>query len=56
MRDYENDRWRVISNRVGSGVSAAACKEKALELEELERLDQPQMHEDDSEDEEMMQE
>ncbi|PSK60356.1 hypothetical protein B9Z65_506 [Elsinoe australis] len=56
MRDYENDRWRVISNRVGLGVSAAACKEKALELEELERLDQPQMHEDDSEDEEMMQE
>jgi len=38
MTDYDNDRWRVVSGRVGGGLSAAACKEKALELEETERL------------------
>jgi hypothetical protein len=33
MREYENDRWRIISTKVGSGFSPAACKEKATELE-----------------------
>lgn len=33
MTDYENDRWRVISGKVGSGFSAAACRAKAEELE-----------------------
>lgn len=33
MREYENDRWRIISTKVGSGFSPAACKEKAQELE-----------------------
>ena len=32
MREYENDRWRIISTKVGSGFSPAACKEKAAEL------------------------
>ncbi|KAI7080666.1 hypothetical protein KC352_g41573 [Hortaea werneckii] len=31
--EYEVDRWRVISSKVGNGFSAAACKEKAMELE-----------------------
>ena len=34
MRDYENDRWRIISSKVGNGFSPAACKEKAGELGE----------------------
>ena len=33
MRDYDNDRWRIISSRVGNGFSAAACEAKADELE-----------------------
>jgi hypothetical protein len=32
MREYENDKWRIISTKVGSGFSPAACKEKASEL------------------------
>jgi hypothetical protein len=34
MREYENDRWRIISTKVGSGFSPAACKEKAAEMAE----------------------
>lgn len=34
MREYDNDRWRIISTKVGSGFSPAACKEKAAEFEE----------------------
>lgn len=33
MQDYENDRWRIISAKVGSGFSPAACREKAAEIE-----------------------
>jgi hypothetical protein len=33
MREYETDRWRIISTKVGSGFSPAACKEKAVEIE-----------------------
>jgi hypothetical protein len=33
IQEYENDRWRIISSKVGNGFSAAACKEKATELE-----------------------
>ncbi|KAE9973505.1 hypothetical protein BLS_003567 [Venturia inaequalis] len=32
MREYETDRWRIISTKVGSGFSPAACKEKAMEI------------------------
>ncbi|KAF1952411.1 MYB DNA-binding domain protein, partial [Byssothecium circinans] len=32
MHDYENDRWRIISSKVGSGFSPAACREKAAEI------------------------
>jgi len=32
MREYENDKWRIISTKVGSGFSPTACKEKAEEL------------------------
>jgi hypothetical protein len=33
IQEYENDRWRIISSKVGNGFSAAACKDKATELE-----------------------
>jgi hypothetical protein len=33
IQEYEDDRWRVISTKVGNGFSAAACKDKAAELE-----------------------
>jgi hypothetical protein len=39
MREYENDRWRIISTKVGSGFSPAACKEKAVELESGEIIE-----------------
>ncbi|KAL1956741.1 hypothetical protein VTO42DRAFT_6891 [Malbranchea cinnamomea] len=32
IRDYENDRWRIIASKVGHGFSPAACREKAAEL------------------------
>lgn len=58
MHDYDNDRWRVIAGRVGGGLSAAAVKEKANELEEYDRLqmedkrDHPgELEEDEEEDE-----
>jgi hypothetical protein len=34
MREYENDRWRIVSTKVGNGFSPAACKEKVTELEQ----------------------
>jgi len=52
MREYENDRWRIISTKVGSGFSPAACKDKATELEtgvvpETERQSLGETAEDD---------
>ena len=32
LEEYENDRWRFVSSKVGNGFSAAACKEKFDEL------------------------
>ncbi|KAF2469033.1 uncharacterized protein BDR25DRAFT_50675 [Lindgomyces ingoldianus] len=42
MQEYENDRWRIISSKVGSGFSPAACRDKAAELDvvEVEEEDQ----------------
>ncbi|GAB7344578.1 hypothetical protein MBLNU457_3075t2 [Dothideomycetes sp. NU457] len=58
MHDYDNDRWRVIAGRVGGGLSAAAVKEKANELDEYDRLqmedkrdDTYRVEEDEEEDE-----
>ena len=36
MQEYENDRWRIISSKVGSGFTPVACRDKAAELEALE--------------------
>jgi len=32
LEEYEHDRWRIISGKVGNGFSAAACKEKIDEM------------------------
>ena len=32
LDEYEHDRWRIISGKVGNGFSAAACKEKIDEM------------------------
>ncbi|KAA8913418.1 hypothetical protein FN846DRAFT_772164 [Sphaerosporella brunnea] len=34
MTEYEQDRWRLIAAKVGSGFSPAACREKAREITE----------------------
>ncbi|KAJ4299582.1 hypothetical protein N0V90_004828 [Kalmusia sp. IMI 367209] len=43
MHEYENDRWRIIASKVGSGFSPAACRDKAHELEtgEVVEEDEP---------------
>jgi hypothetical protein len=33
MEEYENDKWRLIAAKVGSGFSPTACQEKAEDLE-----------------------
>lgn len=33
MREYEEDRWRIVAGKVGNGFSAAACRDKAGDLE-----------------------
>lgn len=32
IQDYENDRWRIIATKVGSGFSPAACRDKSTEI------------------------
>jgi hypothetical protein len=36
MQEYENDRWRIISSKVGSGFSPTACRDKAEQIEAVE--------------------
>ncbi|THC91101.1 hypothetical protein EYZ11_009445 [Aspergillus tanneri] len=36
LREYENDRWRIVAGKVGNGFTPAACREKASQLEELQ--------------------
>lgn len=40
MEEYENDKWRLIAAKVGSGFSPAACQDKAEELEVQEEFDE----------------
>ncbi|KAI4615664.1 uncharacterized protein J4E87_004492 [Alternaria ethzedia] len=46
MQEYENDRWRIISSKVGSGFSPAACKDKAEALEAVELAAQEEEEEE----------
>ena len=33
MHEYESEKWRFISSKVGHGFSAAACQQKAGEMD-----------------------
>ena len=39
MEEYENDKWRLIAAKVGSGFSPTACREKAEEMEVQEEYE-----------------
>lgn len=47
MQEYENDRWRIISSKVGNGFSPAACRDKASEMEAGDLDQEEQTHEDE---------
>ncbi|KAH7308177.1 MYB DNA-binding domain-containing protein [Stachybotrys elegans] len=32
LQDYENEKWRIVANKVGTGFTPAACRERAGEL------------------------
>ena len=32
MQDYENEKWRFIANKVGTGFTPVACRERATQL------------------------
>ncbi|KAM0284952.1 hypothetical protein ACHAQH_001639 [Verticillium albo-atrum] len=32
MRDYESEKWRIVANKVGTGFTPAACRDRAQEL------------------------
>ncbi|KAH8723807.1 hypothetical protein GQ44DRAFT_773683 [Phaeosphaeriaceae sp. PMI808] len=40
MQEYENDRWRIISSKVGSGFSPVACRDKAQEIDAIEAVEE----------------
>lgn len=34
LQDYENEKWRIVANKVGTGFTPVACRERAAELME----------------------
>jgi len=32
LQDYENEKWRIVANKVGTGFTPAACRERASQL------------------------
>lgn len=49
MQEYENDKWRIISSKVGAGFSPVACKDKAEELKAIEtEQEEENEHQDQS--------
>ncbi|KAJ3463953.1 hypothetical protein MRS44_008739 [Fusarium solani] len=32
LQDYENEKWRIVANKVGTGFTPAACRERAEQL------------------------
>ncbi|KAI6257842.1 hypothetical protein MCOR07_010538 [Pyricularia oryzae] len=33
LQDYEREKWRIVSSKVGTGFTPAACQERAIALE-----------------------
>jgi hypothetical protein len=32
LQDYENEKWRIVANKVGTGFTPAACRERFEQL------------------------
>lgn len=32
LQDYENEKWRIVANKVGTGFTPMACRERAAQL------------------------
>ncbi|KAK3692021.1 hypothetical protein B0T22DRAFT_502840 [Podospora appendiculata] len=32
LQDYENEKWRIVANKVGTGFTPAACRERSAQL------------------------
>jgi hypothetical protein len=32
LQDYENEKWRIVANKVGTGFTPAACRERYEQL------------------------
>ncbi|CAK7218065.1 hypothetical protein SCUCBS95973_003363 [Sporothrix curviconia] len=32
LQDYENEKWRIVANKVGTGFTPAACRERAAQM------------------------
>lgn len=52
LHDFENSRWRWVASRVGHGLSPAACRDKAAELEEEPIISRPEEPAEDEDEEE----
>lgn len=33
LQDYENEKWRIVANKVGTGFTPAACRDRAEQLQ-----------------------
>ncbi|TQS34052.1 hypothetical protein Golomagni_05581 [Golovinomyces magnicellulatus] len=44
LQDYENEKWRIVAHKVGSGFTPAACRERSTQLEfgDFENQEQPE--------------
>lgn len=32
LQDYENEKWRIVANKVGTGFTPGACRERSDQL------------------------
>ena len=32
LQDYENEKWRIVANKVGTGFTPVACRERFEQL------------------------
>ncbi|KAL5614751.1 hypothetical protein BROUX41_004840 [Berkeleyomyces rouxiae] len=33
LQDYENEKWRIVANKVGTGFTPVACRERAAQIQ-----------------------